>query len=126
MHEPVRELLKRQDVKALDVPTEPRPTPRYARWMVALERFSPQTQHWFTQAFEAPTPAQEQGWEAISKGSHALILAPTGSGKTLAAFLAIVDRLFRNWSAGVLDRSLKCVYISPLRSLGYDVERSTI
>ena len=26
MHEPVRELLKRQDVKALDVPTEPRPT----------------------------------------------------------------------------------------------------
>ena len=26
MHEPTRELLKRQDVKALDVPTEPRPT----------------------------------------------------------------------------------------------------
>ena len=43
--------------------------------------------------FAAPTAAQEQGWDAIGRGEHTLILAPTGSGKTLAAFLWALDRL---------------------------------
>ena len=51
--------------------------------MAALDRFSPITRSWFTSAFAAPTPAQEQGWDAVSRGQSALILAPTGSGKTL-------------------------------------------
>jgi len=80
---------------------------------------------WFREQFpQGPTPAQSLGWPAIADGEHTLLVSATGSGKTLAAFLAIIDRLFRDWSGGELERSLKCVYISPLRSLGYDVERN--
>ena len=61
--------------------------------MAALDRFSPVARAWFESAFEAPTDAQAQGWDAISRGDHTLILAPTGSGKTLAAFLWALDRL---------------------------------
>src|SRR3954447_16425651 len=52
--------------------------------MGGLDRFSEGARRWFTSSFAAPTPAQEQGWEAISRGEDTLILAPTGSGKTLA------------------------------------------
>ena len=58
-----------------------------------LQRFSPATRAWFGQAFAAPTEAQLGAWDAISRGSHALVVAPTGSGKTLAAFLWAIDRL---------------------------------
>jgi ATP-dependent Lhr-like helicase len=60
-----------------------------------LSAFSPATSAWFEQAFDAPTPAQLQGWPAIASGEHVLIQAPTGSGKTLAAFLSAIDRLNR-------------------------------
>jgi ATP-dependent Lhr-like helicase len=53
-----------------------------------------------------------------------LLIAPTGTGKTLAAFLAILDRLHREHEAGTLAPGLRCVYVSPLRSLGYDIERN--
>jgi ATP-dependent helicase Lhr and Lhr-like helicase len=58
-----------------------------------LARFSPATRTWFGESFDAPTPAQLGAWDAISRGSHALVVAPTGSGKTLAAFLWAIDRL---------------------------------
>ena len=58
-----------------------------------LDRFSPATRQWFSGAFAAPTPAQVGAWDAISRGRHALVIAPTGSGKTLAAFLWAIDRL---------------------------------
>ena len=60
---------------------------------VVLARFSPATQAWFTNTFDAPTSAQLQGWDAIADGQHTLVLAPTGSGKTLAAFLWALDSL---------------------------------
>ena len=47
-----------------------------------------------------------------------------GQGKTLAGFLAILDRLFRAHADGTLAPALRCVYVSPLRSLGYDIERN--
>ena len=59
----------------------------------SLPGFSPATSAWFTGAFVAPTPAQEQAWAAIRSGGHTLVVAPTGSGKTLAAFLWSLDRL---------------------------------
>ena len=58
-----------------------------------LAPFSPAVRAWFEATFEAPTPAQTEGWAAISAGHHTLIHAPTGSGKTLAAFLWTLDRL---------------------------------
>ncbi len=90
-----------------------------------LERFSPASREWFSGAFREPTPAQLGAWQAISSGSHALVVAPTGSGKTLAAFLWSIDRL-------IVDpepdrdprRRTRVLYISPLKALGVDVERN--
>jgi ATP-dependent Lhr-like helicase len=83
--------------------------------------FSAPTQAWFDGAFEAPTSAQAQGWEAIERGEHTLILAPTGSGKTLAAFLWAIDRLLTEGQAG---SGCRVLYVSPLKALTYDVERN--
>ena len=52
-----------------------------------LTPFSEPVRRWFEDSFEAPTPAQAQGWPLITSGANTLISAPTGSGKTLAAFL---------------------------------------
>lgn len=81
--------------------------------------------HWFQTAFPAgPTPAQERAWPAIARAEHLLLVAPTGTGKTLAAFLALIDRLWAEHQDGGLPPRLRCVYVSPLRSLGYDIERN--
>src|SRR3954465_4829152 len=80
---------------------------------------------WFAATFPGgPTPAQRLAWPPIAAGEHVLLVSPTGTGKTLAAFLAILDGLFREHAAGTLGPGLRCVYVSPLRSLGYDIERN--
>ena len=100
-----------------------------------LGRFSPATREWFTGAFPEPTPAQLGAWDAISSGSHALVVAPTGSGKTLASFLWSIDRLIAEprvaaaGSAALTDKEAalqrtRVLYISPLKALGVDVERN--
>ncbi|TFC00446.1 ATP-dependent helicase [Cryobacterium adonitolivorans] len=108
-----------------------------------LQRLSPATRTWFSGAFDAPTAAQLGAWDAISRGSHTLVVAPTGSGKTLAAFLWSLDRLY---SASTTDLApndaeatdaaapaavpsaapsgTRVLYISPLKALGVDVERN--
>ncbi|HEY8316125.1 MAG TPA: DEAD/DEAH box helicase, partial [Gaiellaceae bacterium] len=87
--------------------------------MDALNVFSEATRGWFERTFEAPTPAQEQGWPVIASGEHTLIQAPTGSGKTLAAFLYAIDRL-----TAAPGEGLRVLYVSPLKALNYDVERN--
>ena len=98
-----------------------------------LARFSPATRAWFREAFAAPTAAQLGAWDAISRGSHALVVAPTGSGKTLAAFLWAIDRLATPAppAAGAASTApaasvprTRVLYISPLKALGVDVERN--
>ncbi|MFE4194491.1 DEAD/DEAH box helicase [Paenarthrobacter sp. NPDC056912] len=106
----------------------------------AIGRFSQATREWFLGAFSAPTPAQDGAWNAISSGSHALVVAPTGSGKTLAAFLWALDRL-HSTPSGTLPglesvpangkgrakrpkTKTRVLYISPLKALGVDVERN--
>src|SRR3954466_11929034 len=80
---------------------------------------------WFAAEFPGgPTPAQRLAWPPIAAGGHVPLVSPAGAGKTLAAFLAILDGLFREQAAGTLAPGLRCVYISPLRSLGYDIERN--
>ncbi len=64
--------------------------------------FHPLIQRWFTERFQHPTPAQQQGWESIAAGQSTLIAAPTGSGKTLAAFLWSIDRLIKRALSGEL------------------------
>ena len=62
----------------------------------------------------------------IAAGASTLISAPTGAGKTLAAFMWAIDRLL----AEVAERdpgeagTTKVVYVSPLKALGYDIERN--
>jgi len=103
-----------------------------------LELFTPPVRAWFREACGAPTPPQEQGWPAIQRGDHTLILSPTGSGKTLAAFLCEIDRLYRdllaesNAQSPVQDPKpqlqnpvgVRLVYVSPLKALNNDVERN--
>ncbi|GAA1977903.1 ATP-dependent helicase [Nocardioides panacihumi] len=88
-----------------------------------LERFSEPTRAWFSAAFAEPTPAQQGAWEAISKGRHALVVAPTGSGKTLSAFLWAVDRLLTDAVPEKAKRT-RVLYVSPLKALAVDVERN--
>src|SRR5689334_3344623 len=91
----------------------------------ALERFSAPTREWFTAAFAEPTAAQVGAWEAISRGRHALVVAPTGSGKTLSAFLWGIDRLLsqpRSVDKGDRGSSgTRVLYVSPLKALAVDV-----
>ena len=87
-----------------------------------LAAFSEATRTWFREAFVEPTRAQELGWPAISGGSHTLIHAPTGSGKTLAAFLWCIDRLMTEEPPE--GKTVRVLYISPLKALAYDVERN--
>jgi ATP-dependent Lhr-like helicase len=87
-----------------------------------LAPFSPAVRAWFEATFEAPTQAQAEGWAAISEGRHTLIHAPTGSGKTLAAFLWTLDRLAAEPRPE--SRTVRVLYVSPLKALTYDVERN--
>jgi len=96
--------------------------------------FSPAVAAWFRATFDAPTPAQAEGWAAISSGRHTLIHAPTGSGKTLAAFLWCLDKLatrpLPDAAAETGQTSarrpglVRVLYVSPLKALTYDVERN--
>ncbi|MEJ7755017.1 MAG: DEAD/DEAH box helicase [Nocardioidaceae bacterium] len=89
-----------------------------------LARFTPATRDWFAGAFDAPTAAQVGAWEAVSQGSHALVVAPTGSGKTLAAFLWAIDRLASSPPPIDPKTRTQVLYISPLKALAVDIERN--
>jgi ATP-dependent Lhr-like helicase len=89
-----------------------------------LEQFTPAVRAWFGTSFPEPTPAQVQGWPAIARGAHTLILAPTGSGKTLSAFLWGIDRLTSTPAPAERTHRTRIVYVSPLRALAVDVEKN--
>jgi ATP-dependent Lhr-like helicase len=74
--------------------------------------------------FGAATEPQARGWPEIQAGRHVLISAPTGSGKTLAAFLASLDRLFREGVKGELPDETQIVYVSPLKALSNDIQKN--
>jgi ATP-dependent Lhr-like helicase len=89
-----------------------------------LDLFLPPVRQWFRDNLGEPTPPQRLGWPAIAGGRHTLILAPTGSGKTLAAFLACLDRLWRERLAGEHPAGVRVLYISPLKALNNDIRRN--
>lgn len=85
--------------------------------------FSEPTRAWFSSNFTGATAPQRDGWPAIARGEHALIVAPTGSGKTLAAFLYAIDRLGTR-PTPPKDQRCRVLYVSPLRALAIDVDKN--
>ena len=91
--------------------------------MSALDLFHPATREWFSAVFPAPTDAQEKAWPRLRRGESTLLLAPTGSGKTLAAFLNAIDSVMFG-PPPATDATTRVLYLSPLKSLGVDIERN--
>lgn len=79
---------------------------------------------WFDARFVQPTPVQAAAWPLLVAPRHALIVSPTGTGKTLAAFFAVLHQLALEQERGELVRTIHAVYVSPLRALGYDLEKN--
>lgn len=89
------------------------------------ESLHPLVREWFLARFGSPTEAQMLCIPDIAAGRSVLLSSPTGSGKTLAGFLGIIDRLAREHHEGRLEpRGIRCVYVSPLRALAYDIEKN--
>lgn len=81
-------------------------------------------ERWFQSRFAGPTPPQLEAWPKIREGHHVLIVSPTGTGKTFAAFYEVLRSLSRDHALGQLTDTLRCIYLSPLRALGYDLARN--
>lgn len=66
-----------------------------------------------------PLPFQKQAWNSYLQKKDGLIIVPTGFGKTYAAFMGPFADLIAKPTRG-----LAILYITPLRSLGRDIEKS--
>src|SRR2546422_838926 len=89
-----------------------------------LSRFHPVIERWFSNRFAEPTEPQKRAWPVIQNGADVLIAAPTGSGKTFAAFLSAIDGLVRQGLNGELRDEMQVVYVSPLKALSNDVQKT--
>jgi ATP-dependent Lhr-like helicase len=67
-----------------------------------------------------PTPAQQAAIPVILSGAHVLLAAPSGSGKTEAALFPVLSRMLSETKTG---GAVRCLYITPLRSLNRDLLR---
>jgi len=84
----------------------------------------PQLASWFSGRFGQFSPAQRATLPEVLKGRSTLLSSPTGSGKTLAAFLGVFDYLAKANDHGELPKGIVAVYVSPLRALGYDIQKN--
>ncbi len=97
---------------------------RKSRASSALRPFHPLVRQWFTETLGQPSEPQRQGWPAIARGEHTLILAPTGTGKTLTAYLWELNALITEGLDQPLANAVHLLYISPLKALNNDVHRN--
>ena len=89
------------------------------------EALHPPVAKWFRKTFTRPTEGQRLCVPDIAAGRSVLLSSPTGSGKTLAGFLGIIDRLAREHDGGKLaPEGIRCLYVSPLRALAYDIRKN--
>ena len=107
--------------KGPSTPDHPNPVPG-----VPVSNTGPESPvaRWFRQTFHTPSPPQAAAWPVIEAGESVLIVSPTGTGKTFAAFFPILDQLAREHAAGTLPTGFQALYLSPLRALGYDLEKN--
>jgi ATP-dependent helicase Lhr and Lhr-like helicase len=87
-------------------------------------RLHPRLRDWFFASFSAFTHAQLLCIPSVLKRESILLTSPTGSGKTLAGFLGVFDSLLQELDSGGLKPGVRCVYVSPLRALAYDIEKN--
>lgn len=76
-----------------------------------------------------PFPFQQRAWEAYLSGRSGLVSVPTGAGKTYAAFGGPLSQLADDPAAhnvspkrGSRPRSIRVLYITPLRAVSRDIE----
>ncbi|HET7813753.1 MAG TPA: DEAD/DEAH box helicase [Candidatus Baltobacteraceae bacterium] len=89
-----------------------------------FERLHPAVAKWCDEHLHAPTVPQRSALPFGLDRRNVLICSPTGTGKTLAAFLPVMSRLAARRDDDKLHPRTYCLYISPLRALGYDVEHN--
>jgi ATP-dependent Lhr-like helicase len=78
------------------------------------------------ESFEKLTYIQEQSYRAIIRKRNSLIVAPTGSGKTESAVIPVICMMSFGCEGQNLTNGIKCLYITPQRSLNNDVFRRII
>ncbi len=93
-------------------------------WTALFPRCTRTSRRGATRTSGTATPPQAQALPLASQARHTLICSPTGTGKTLAAFLPVISRLAELRDADELLARTYCLYVSPLRALGYDVEHN--
>lgn len=83
-------------------------------------------ENWFTQQQWTPMAFQRVAWQAQSTGKSGLIYVPTGSGKTYAAIFGAIAKLLEKsfLENRETQNGLLLLYITPLRALSRDVEKS--
>lgn len=89
-----------------------------------FRHLEPIVAEWFRKRYGSFSPPQRHAIVEIAKRRNILICSPTGTGKTLAGFLAIIDYLFKLSKRGELEDRVYCLYISPLKALGNDIQRN--
>ncbi len=82
----------------------------------------PLVNKWFSGKFSEFSLPQLYGVMEIHSRRNILISAPTGSGKTLTAFLAILNELIDSSEKKILEDKVYCIYVSPLKALGNDIQ----
>src|SRR3989338_6683207 len=87
---------------------------------------NPLVKKWFKEKFSTFCIPQKFGIMPIHCRENVLVTAPTGSGKTLTAFLSIINVLIDSSEKGLLQDKVYCVYVSPLKALGYDIQVNLI
>ncbi len=88
------------------------------------DRLHPRLANWFEKTFGDFTEAQLLCVPSVLQRKSILLTSPTGSGKTLAGFLGPFDALLRELDRGDKLTGVRCIYISPLRALAYDIEKN--
>lgn len=89
-----------------------------------LASFNPLVKRWWTSSFKEFSPPQKFSILNIHNRMNTLVSSPTGSGKTLSAFTAILNELTGLMLDSKLEDKVYCVYISPLKALGNDIQKN--
>lgn len=82
---------------------------------------SGRVERWFERKGWKPFPFQREVWASMQRGESGLLHATTGAGKTYAVWIGAMLRAAGARSAG---RTLRVLWITPMRALASDTARS--